>query len=487
MTIQTKERAMQLLKRLDRTVVLVGALALVLAATPAGAQVFVQCPGDLDGDAIPDPPASNLNPEVKCTHLSSGDGFAMTADGEPTYIFSFADLTGQVSAPTGPDFDPFAQGAALRRGMLAAEWPAPTVELDEGDEWYLTLTNVGMMIRPDLFDPHTVHFHGHPNMAPVFDGLPESGLSINMGASLSYYYKIVEPGTYMYHCHVEATEHMQMGMLGNLYVNPAQNGTPLGVCAGGAPCTQFVYNDGDGSTGYDVAYPIQLGSFDKEFHDASWNVQPLPFADMKDEYFMINGRGYPDTINVSEAYCSVGGSVYCGGRLGTNFCKNFKIALPPPLGNIQLDLGECVASLAPPTDGVDRLNGGKPTQRIDSRIVATQGERVLLRISNLNVTTFNTLTSPWLPMQVVGRDAKLLRSPAGGDIYRTTNSVTLGGGMSMDVILDTAGVAPGTYFLYSNNLYQLNNQLCDPTDLDCFQYDNFQGGLGGMLTEIVIQ
>ena len=142
--------------------------------------------------------------------------------------------------------------------------------------------------------------------------------------------------------------------------------------------------------------------------------------------------------------------------------------------------------MAPPEADGERLNGGKPTQRIDSRIVATQGERVLLRISNLNVTTFNTLTSPWLPMQVVGRDAKLLRSPAGGDIYRTTNSVTLGGGMSMDEILDTTDVAPGTYFLYSNNQYQLNTQLCDPTDLECFQYDNPQGGLGGMLTEIVI-
>ena len=29
----------------------------------------------------------------------------------------------------------------------------------------------------------------------------------------------------MYHCHVEAAEHMQMGMLGNLFVRPRQNKT----------------------------------------------------------------------------------------------------------------------------------------------------------------------------------------------------------------------------------------------------------------------
>ena len=81
-----------------------------------------------------------------------------------------------------------------------------------------------MVMRPDLFDPHTVHFHGFPHAAPVFDGVPDGVASPSTWAStFTYYYKIVEPGTYMYHCHVEATEHMQMGMLGNLYVMPAQN------------------------------------------------------------------------------------------------------------------------------------------------------------------------------------------------------------------------------------------------------------------------
>ena len=132
-------------------------------------------------------------------------------------------------------------------------------------EFYLTLTNVGMLIRPDLFDPHTVHFHGFPNASAVFDGVPDASVSINMGASLTYYYNLVEPGTFMYHCHVEATEHMQMGMLGNLYVRPIQNRlpdlTPLGSTSTAIPITtpssalddplvgdKYVYNDGDGST-----------------------------------------------------------------------------------------------------------------------------------------------------------------------------------------------------------------------------------------------
>jgi FtsP/CotA-like multicopper oxidase with cupredoxin domain len=81
-----------------------------------------------------------------------------------------------------------------------------------------------------------VHFHGFPQSSTVFDGLPESGVAINQGASLTYYYNLVEPGTFMYHCHVEATEHMQMGMLGNLYVR-AQSRARMALTAATRPAS----------------------------------------------------------------------------------------------------------------------------------------------------------------------------------------------------------------------------------------------------------
>ena len=395
-----------------------------LAVSTAHAAPLVQCPGDKDGSAlIGDAPGEKDNPDIQCLHLSSGDGFATMADGKSTYIFGFADMTGLPTKTTDE------KNAMLQAGMLAHEWPAPTVELQEGTEFYLTLTNVGMLIRPDLFDPHTVHFHGFPQSSTVFDGLPESGLAINMNASLTYYYKLNDPGTYMYHCHVEATEHMQMGMLGSLYVKPLQDGTTYEYPAGsGKTYTQFAYNDGDGSTGYDVDYPIQLGSFDMAFHDASENVQPLPFALMRDNYPMINGRGYPDTAD-------------------------------------------------PRTDDFPTAEGSNnsyvPTsQPVSSLIVASAGDRILLRISNLAITRYYTLQSLGLPMKVVGEHAKLLRAPNGTDLYYDTNSVTLGGGEAVDVILEVPDDAAGqTYFLYSANLNYLSN------DDEPF---------GGMMTEIQI-
>ena len=388
--------------RLFTTGIALASLLLVAAVPAWAAHVASQCPATITNNESGQ--TNDFN--VQCKHLSAGDGFVTMADGRVLYMFGFADVTGV------PDAN------VMAAGMLAHEFAGPTIMADEGKDFYLSLTNVGMVVRPDLFDPHTVHWHGFPNAAAIFDGEPMASLSINMNATLTYYYQAPDPGTYMYHCHVEATEHMQMGMLGNLYVTPLQDGAAVGGCAS----RKYVYNDGDGSTCYDVDFPIQIHAFDSNFHDASYSVQPLPFAMMKDNYPMLNGRGYPDTVNP--------------------------------------------AALAAPLE-----NGGKVSQAVSSLITATQGQKILLRISSLSTIDFFTLTTLGIPMKVVGKDAKLLRSSAGQNLSYVTNSVTLGGGESADVLLDTAGVAAGTYFLYTTNLNHLSND---------------QEDFGGMMTEIVI-
>jgi FtsP/CotA-like multicopper oxidase with cupredoxin domain len=421
-----------------------GNTSFVLAAVPvlAGAAddvlstAHVQCPLDANNDGlISDPEAAAgraMNPAVVCKHLGAGDGWIVMADDERAelYTFGFNDLT-KVTA-----------NKAIAKGILNAHFPAPTLDFDEGDEIYLTLTNVGMLQRPDLFDPHSVHFHGFPNAAAVFDGVPEASITINMGFSFTYYYKTLDPGTYMYHCHVEAAEHMQMGMLGNLYVRPRQNKLTNRVFPNGFvhvqwnPITgagnKYAYNDGDGSTYYDVEFPIQIGSMDRNFHEQHIGVQPLPFAEMHDDYPMLNGRGYPDTVDT---------------------------------GNLPV-----AESKSDPALGI--VSGSESSQQMNTRIVIPHNKKALLRISNLNVTRFYTLTTNGLPMQVIGTGAHILRGPGGANLYYTTNSVTLGGGESADVLIDANGVAAGTYLLYSTNLEALSNGAED---------------FGGMMTEIVIQ
>ncbi len=348
-------------------------------------------------------------------------------------------------------------------GVMNANQPAPMMAIDEDDEFFLTLTNVGMVMRPDLFEQHTVHFHGYPNASSFYDGVPDASVAINIGGSFTYYYLAPDAGTYFWHCHISPPEHLQMGMVGQLYVRPRQNrvlangtttlassliaqqldprtrcgtdvlcSTPLppsdnGVThqnnKSGAP-TYYAYNDGDGSTAYDVEYPVQIHGFDPNFHFVGMTFNPESFTDMKDKYFLLNGRSYPDTVSP-----------------GTMTTQS--------------------------TDGT--LHASQPVPTI---INIPAGGRALLRISDLDVTEYQTLASLGIPMKVIGLNARLLRDLAGNNTAYNTNSITLAGGESIDVILDASGYAAGQkFYLYTPNLDHLSNDA-----------ENF----GGLMTEVHI-
>jgi FtsP/CotA-like multicopper oxidase with cupredoxin domain len=250
-----------------------------------------------------------------------------------------------------------------------------------------------------------------------------------------------------------------MGMVGQIYVRPRQNRVPAGAslfaalqaqqadlrtrsdCAADILCSsplpavntgaagggKYAYNDGDGSTRYDVEYPIQIMGFDPNFHFVSMTFNPESFADSKDKYFLLNGRSYPDTVT------------------------------PGPLQTQTADGG---------------LHYSQPLPTI---INIPRGGRALLRISDLDTTEMQTLASLGIPMQVIAINARLLRDQAGNNLYYNTNSITLGGGESVDVILDASDTAKypagSVFYLYTPNLDHLSNDA-----------ENF----GGLMTEIHI-
>jgi hypothetical protein len=115
------------------------------------------------------------------------------------------------------------------------------------------------------------------------------------------------------------------------------------------------------------------------------------------------------------------------------------------------------------------------SQPLPAIINIPAGGRALLRISDLDVTEFQTLASLGIPMEVIALNAKLLRDQDGNNMYYNTNSVTLGGGESLDVILDASDTtkyqAGQVYYLYTPNLDHLANDA-----------ENF----GGLMTEVHI-
>lgn len=178
---------------------------------------------------------------------------------------------------------------------------------------------------------------------------------------------------------------------------------------------------------------LQVAAFDPFFHFKDQCYQPTAFAAMDDLYPMFNGRGYPDTVNTD----------------------------PDPASNVNSGLGwGCdtppdANGLVPPNGDV--YPGSRP---MNSLVTVPANRKFLLRIFSLATTRFYTVESPGIPMTIVGRDARILRGggiPTGKTRYYNTNSVTLGGGEAIDAVLDTTGVAPGTYFLYARDLDAMNN------------------------------
>jgi Multicopper oxidase len=386
-------------------------------------------------------------------------------------------------------------------GVMNGNIPAPLAGFDEDDEFFLTLTNVGMIMRPDLFEQHTIHWHGYPNASSVYDGVPDASVAINIGGSFTYYYLAPDAGTYFWHCHITPPEHLQMGMVGQLYIRPRQNRVPSGgdlynylglqngvaaaftalgftgspdlrtqcnpsadiLCSATMPAVRntsatarsttnstsgvqgldllghpqrYVYNDGDGSTAYDTDYALQIHGFDPNFHFVGMTFNPEMFVDMKSKFFLLNGRSYPDTAQF--------------GPMATQS-----------------------------TDG--RVHYSQP---LPSIIDIPVGGKAALRIADLAVDEYGTLASLGIPMKEVGFNAKLLRDQDGNNLEFYTHSITLGGGESLDVILDASDATCGSvgcastlypagsiFYLYTPQLDHLSND---------------QENFGGMMTIVRI-
>ena len=362
----------------------------------------------------------------KTVHLAGTDGWVSMPHGAPpdlpffpdslapafrnTYVFGFRDVTGLTPAQV-----------AAQRGK--AQISAPMMAFDEEDDITITLTNLGLLVRPDLFDGHTIHWHGFVNAIPLFDGVPELSLSVPVGRDLSYFYRPHDAGTYMYHCHFEDVEHVQMGMTGMVFVRPKQNNTPVGSDPVG---TKYAYNDGDGSTRYDREFAFMITELWSAAHWRDAHIQVSDWTDYDPSFWLLNGRGYPDTIAAN-------------GVRDAN-------------GNL--------------TSTDPRLQ----SQPISSLISCNTGERVLLRMSNLGYQN-HAMSVDNIDLQIVAKDASLLKGRDGVTNYITTNTVDVGPGESRDVIF-VAPVSPGEYLLYDRKYSYLQN--------------GGGPGYGGMMTKILV-
>lgn len=363
-----------------------------------------------------------------------------------TYIFGFRNITGLDAT----------QRANQKN---KAQHNAPLFWVKQFDpnnpvDFRVQITNLGLANRPDLFDAHTLHWHGFRNVIPFFDGEPTGSVSVPAGTNFTYVYRPREAGTYMYHCHVEDVEHVHMGMTGMVFVRPLQDNDTAMLNLGQSraapnnkPFKGFAYNDGDGSTGFDREFAMFLSEVWAEAHWADAHIQLPEWSDYKVDFAMLNGRVYPDTL-------APNGSI-------------------DPFNPVRDANGD----LIPPGGwggGFDHLQ----YQPLSGLVQCNAGERVLLRFANLGFKEA-AMTLTGMQMQVVGKDATPMRGRQNPDLSHAdtsylTNTLSFGAGESIDAIFTAPPYqGPGAYdtYLLFNRAYAESNNLAT-------------GGFGGQTTEV---
>jgi FtsP/CotA-like multicopper oxidase with cupredoxin domain len=189
--------------------------------------------------------------------------------------FALVATRGRVTTPEGNNLLMWSYGpddAAGGRFQL----PGPVLCVTEGQQVTVTLRNA-------LAEPTSIVFPGQVDVQAA-GGTP--GLltaEAAPGGTVSYSFLAGQPGTYLYESGSRPDKQVQMGLYGALVVRPA-----LGP--------GYAYNDP--ATRFDPAreYLMVLHDIDPDLHLAVERGRPFNPTNVRDKYWTINGRSFPDTV-----------------------------------------------------------------------------------------------------------------------------------------------------------------------------------------------
>lgn len=216
----------------------------------------------------------------------------------------------------------------------------------------------------------------------------ETGNFISIKA-LIYRFEAAKAGIYLFESGTNAEKQIQMGVYGVILIRPE------GYNAPDHPNYKTAYGAGTRSE-YDVEKVLVIGELDSVMHD---QVVPNVYYNMlqfKPDYWVINGRSFPDTLN-------------------SDLVSN---------------------------------------QPYGSQISCQAGDRVLLRVINTGFQN-HTFYFGGLIGRVVAEDSFPLVTGLMDGTYEKTG-ITLGSGQSVDVILTPT--TPGEIYLYDRDYKHLVNQ-----------------------------
>jgi manganese oxidase len=216
--------------------------------------------------------------------------------GETGSNFNLSASAAYVSMPDGASI--YSWGYSGASGQM--QLPGPTLIVNQGTLVTVTLTNN----LPVAAGNTSIVFPGQQVTAT--GGV--AGLLTNEaqpGGSVTYAFTATRPGTFQYHSGTRTDLQIEMGLYGALIVLPASS---TGCTKGAYSLAGSAYNDIPGAavnpSCYDREYLFVLSEMQIEIHQAveaqASGAGPIDVAmePYTPEYWMINGRGAPDTMEL---------------------------------------------------------------------------------------------------------------------------------------------------------------------------------------------
>jgi hypothetical protein len=213
----------------------------------------------------------------------SAEGIICTSKPGMNPTFTLTTKTGYISTPD--DNVVFMWGYA--EGGSAFQHPSPVLCVNEGD-------TVTIILHNTLPEPVSITFPGQENVlangAPVqpqFDGDGDLTSLTNVaaanGGSVTYSFTASNPGTFLYQSGTNPAKQVRMGLFGVLIVRPS-----LGA--------NYVNNRPDSQFNPDTEFLVLLSEIDPYLNQAVERGQSFNMANYHPRYWLINGRGFPDSF-----------------------------------------------------------------------------------------------------------------------------------------------------------------------------------------------
>ncbi len=199
--------------------------------------------------------------------------------------------------------------------------PAPLIEANQGDSVHIDFWNVSQLHH------HTIHLHGL-DVNQANDGVPMLSFDVDHMEHGWYHFKAPHAGTYLYHCHVGSTLHLQAGMYGPVVIRPSD----------GSNTTW------DGGYAFDTETMLFMSEFDSFWHsdsildhehDNSAVHDSLEIPRYTPDFFAINGlsdQQLEDTVELT----SKTNYVNYFRLVNIGYCSN-KVIFPGSLNAIIID------------------------------------------------------------------------------------------------------------------------------------------------------